>query len=154
MTNDRMTNAGYELSIRSVRRLRHSVNSSGVLQFVFVDRVEALHAERFDGDFDVVDHERHGRAAGGAKQQRVDLRDVHFGRQQRGADLQHRLRRIGQLDADQVGLDEREAGPLQNLAALLGIAEQESHQGTFGGIGDCERDDSHVAAFESADDVH
>ena len=48
----------------------------------------------------------------------------------------------------------RQPGPLQNFAAGLGIAEQEPHQGTLGRIGDRQRDDSHVAALEPADDVH
>ena len=46
------------------------------------------------------------------------------------------------------------AGPLQNLAARFGIAQQKPHQGTFGRIGDRQRDDPHVAALEPADDVH
>ena len=110
--------------------------------------------KRLDGHFDVVDHQRHGRPAGRTQEQGVDLRDVHLGRQQGRADLQHRLRRIGQLDADQVGLDDRQPGPLENLAARFGIAQQEPHQGTFGRIGDRQGDDPHIAALEAADHVH
>lgn len=54
---------------------------SRFLEFVFVDGVEAFGAQRFDSDFDVVDHQRHGRPARRTKQEGVDLRDVHFGGQ-------------------------------------------------------------------------
>ena len=59
---------------------------------------------------------------------------------------------VGQLDADQVAFDQRQAGPFQDFAALLGMAEQEPHEGAFGRIVDRQGHDPDVAPLEAADD--
>ena len=89
-------------------------------------------------------------AAARTDQQRIGLHDVDLGLQQGGADFQERLRPLGQFDADQIALDDRQAGPLQNLSPLLGVAQQEANQGAFGRVGDRQGHDPHAAPLESA----
>ena len=62
------------------------------------------------------------------------------------------LRAFGQFQADQVALDDRQAGPLQDLAALLRMAEQEADKRAFGGVADREGNDAHARTFKPADD--
>ena len=60
------------------------------------------------------------------------------------------LRPFGQFHADQVALDDRQPGPFQNLAPLLGVAQQEPDEGAFGRVGDRQGHDPHPAPLETA----
>src|SRR6185437_4231049 len=86
------------------------------------------------------------------QQERIGLDDVDLGLQERGADLQQWLRAFAEFHADQVAFDHRQAGALENLAALLGMAEQEPHEGALRRIDDRQRHDADLAALESPHD--
>ena len=51
------------------------------------------------------------------------------------ANLQERLISLGQFHADQVALDDRQPGSLQNLSPLFGLVEQKPYEGTLRRIG-------------------
>ena len=63
---------------------------------------------------------------------------------------QQRLRPFRKLDADQVAFDQGQAGPLENFASLLRMAEQEADKGEFRGIGDRQGHDLDPASLEAA----
>ena len=69
-------------------------------QIALGDYGELAGIERFHGDVDVVDHQRHRRTTMGTDQKRIGLDDIHLGLQQGCTDLQQRLRSVGQLDAE------------------------------------------------------
>ena len=81
----------------------------------------------------------------------IGLDDVHLGLEQGRADFHEALGTAGQFDADQIALDDRQPGPLQNLAPLFGVAQQEADEGALGGIGDRKGDDADLAPLETAD---
>src|SRR5262249_18309111 len=121
-------------------------------QIGFRNHAEAFVGERLEAHFDVVDHQRDSRSTVGANQQRVGLNDVDLSLEQRRANLQQRLMPFRKFDADEIALNHRQPGALENLAALFGMTEQKTNEAAFRRIGDRQRDNPDSAAFESPHD--
>ena len=85
-------------------------------------------------------------------EKRVSLNNVDLGLEQCCAYSQQRLVPVGKFDPDQIRLDQSQTGTFENLTPLLGMAEQEANECTFGRVVDRERNDANLAALESADD--
>lgn len=109
--------------------------------------------ERFHGQIGIVDHQRDSGVSVRTDDQRISLDDVDLGLQERGTDLQERLRAVWQFNPDQVRLDHRQTRTLQDLTPLLGVTEQESNKRTLRGIVNRQSHDANPTAFETAYDL-
>ena len=88
------------------------------------EHLEAHVVQRHAGLLDVVDVHRHGRAAARMDEQGIGIMNVDLGLQKRHAQVGKRLRAGGQLDHQQLILGKRVLVQDQDLAALLGMAQE------------------------------
>ena len=112
------------------------------LQIALPNQRKALTDEQLGcqrGVFDV----KGDRRAAGADQEGVDVVDVDLGGEEGGADGDEGLAgALGELDGEEFGFGEGDAGGAEEFAAEGGVAADQSDEGGVAGFLDGERDDA------------
>ncbi len=121
------------------------------LQIGLAEDLESLGVERDAGLLDVVDVQSHRRPAPGVDDQRVGVMDVNLGLDQSRAEVDQGMRAVGHLGDQQLVLGEGQLLELEDLPALLGVAEDHPDDAAVGRVGDREADDFDLRALEAPD---
>ena len=119
-------------------------------EIAFLEQSKSHAVKRVIGHVEVIDHHRDSVVAVRVNHQGDRLDNIDFCLKQSRANAQERLRRIGQLDSDQVAFNHRQPSPFKNLTAGFGIAKHEPDDATLGGIIDINCHNSNRTAFKSS----
>ena len=105
------------------------------------------------GLFIIIDVHGDRRTSPGMEDERIGIVDVDLGLEKCLAKLDQRMGTVGQLDGHQLVLGKRVLVQGKDLAALLGIAQDQAQNRAVRGVGDRQTDDLDLRPLKRAHDL-